>query len=1269
MSEELVTCTFAKTNRSYTIQPWYECLDCQVKSVGLCVSCAQVCHAGHQLSEIKNSRFYCDCGFGSFRVKNGLCKCLKPTPKVQIPNANSPDNSISTPPPVGSTSNSTPSIPTLTPTIQSQTNPSPSIPTPTPTNKNSNTNTNIALDNEIKNEISKFTTFINPLKGAIDRKDPSSISNWRQQVTNKFKSFEEKYDLLSNNNQIALDFISSTRELLKTAQVLYESLVVQQNIDSEIKAMSSMVKSLEGALARKDPSSCKNWTEEINKKLVPLNERYSQYPVAKQFIDSVNVLLERVRDEVPISMEDQKATEMIKQMSQLVSVMESSFNGRDYDRVLRCKSELDPFYRDFKSKYNSNRFATAYIASTDRLLERIRIELGPIIVEQEIKEEFKEIDRLKYMFSYVLRDQPNNLDLIASNKQAIQDLVNGISTKYGDKIPSDCRSNFEETKAFLSQIENTFGGKIAEREIGELPHLMKTLQSAIDRSDLKSIAKWYRVLQEQYQTLKSKYESNPIITQVKELLGKVNLEFGQNLIQNGISSMSIDDTVGKVECSNANKNTFEMYMCLTCYSSPGATSRRYSICSSCRDICHVGHTIGPKIRTSDQCKCGEGYFDSINGSCQCLRGKKYPRQDYEPFEWVTQLGVLPTDQELQFIINAYDNIIEIERTFSYSDKRGIAGLVSMTFNEAAKKLKLDLVNGRISGFVKFLQTKFQVYAKELMKEWWPSTLNEFKKQNIIKLHQSDEITDERTENLLTRSIYFDRYHLVPWGFIQGTPSGRELFEQAWSTMIGNTKILKSPIPWMADKDEQTDQFWNRFKEITNEDIPSFDWIPKLEQLLLEYDSKLPKTNRYNYEYRSYAQDFLDYLREVRDNTCLPSDFPKRFGPNKFGSVLDLGADDLLFELLYRKEWSNVFDRLNRFKNTNYEEYKEKCKEKPEEFKRYTQFHQEFSVVIMNLLSITAMPLLLKHIHDGDIEKSEEIITQYEKHLPLDKSFLETMKSYQDIKAKRNQALTELQTIDNELKSILSSKSNEFRPKVEEYIQSVNAKDFNLYDVTKEIIPHIDEFRDRSIVIKGIDQEEKTSSPIQQIYQVRNGNWKLEWSDTVNGGDLYKSLELIMIEIQHQILKKYQLQLEPSRDGKDQLNLYLLDRANHIKNGSTNGWSCVGKIQSIHNYTETLTQDVESEAAALLLVPPNGRLLSLEKIFVGTSINTTTTIRYTNIAFDTTRNNYVYQVTYEVYHSAIILQVNGFICDYFSSLDSNNSLELNVIPILKQLVAK
>jgi len=82
-------CTFSVTgNKTFLLQVWYDCKTCNMRSnYGVCQTCAQVCHKGHELGPPKFARFYCDCGYGEVAKKADAvkaCLCVKTESELKL---------------------------------------------------------------------------------------------------------------------------------------------------------------------------------------------------------------------------------------------------------------------------------------------------------------------------------------------------------------------------------------------------------------------------------------------------------------------------------------------------------------------------------------------------------------------------------------------------------------------------------------------------------------------------------------------------------------------------------------------------------------------------------------------------------------------------------------------------------------------------------------------------------------------------------------------------------------------------------------------------------------------------------------------------------------------------------------------------------------------------------------------------------------------------------------------------------------------------------
>jgi hypothetical protein len=86
-------CTIAFTHRDGHAQEWQECHTCHLNGgLGACLTCIQVCHAGHDLGEKSSQPFYCDCGADreACKSKHGPKPELGFDPTVKKPEVKKP---------------------------------------------------------------------------------------------------------------------------------------------------------------------------------------------------------------------------------------------------------------------------------------------------------------------------------------------------------------------------------------------------------------------------------------------------------------------------------------------------------------------------------------------------------------------------------------------------------------------------------------------------------------------------------------------------------------------------------------------------------------------------------------------------------------------------------------------------------------------------------------------------------------------------------------------------------------------------------------------------------------------------------------------------------------------------------------------------------------------------------------------------------------------------------------------------------------------------
>eukprot|EP01132_Coremiostelium_polycephalum_P003939 gene3939-4916_t len=1394
MSEELVTCTFVKTGRKVEVQEWYDCKTCgQVGSAGCCASCALVCHYGHNLSAVKNSKFYCDCGVGKFKVKNGLCKCLTPTPSLATKSADTAPVDASAPGPVAPSndagaidrkdvkslaswktklvekfdefkakyadSNSATaakfiqettdllanadevaSVATLDKDIEEAIKVMKPMSSAlegalsrkdiksaqrwikdlkekyTPFQEKYSSYraakafietveaiwvkvdlelSSFIAEKEIEDSITEITPMIKALEGAVSRKDVKSAINWTNKLKQALNEFKSKFAIYDASQR----FIQDATTVLLESESEFFDLIQEENINNSINEMKPMVSALKGGLERKDINSTVNWKNSLLVKFNPFQEKYGSNVLAQRFVNDVNELLQQLSTDLGSHILEKEINDSISSMNSMVNSLKGGMERKDLDSISRWKNSLTPLYNQFKSKYGDSNFAAHFITSTNDLLEKIKSDLGAVILEKDIADRCMILkpQLLSLKGSFERKDIP----AIVNKKKVLEKVYGEFLSEFGSAASENPITR--EVKDLLELIDRDLGSAIAEKEIQEqistITISVNALNGAVSRSDLTSVANWKRVLADQFTPFQTKFGTNSLaarfINEVNELNAKVESQFGKELLEtttkklqelqvkaSSVSSVSsaypVASTVGStsspslsstapvsdgtVQCVNKGnprpKLKQDLYMCLTCYNQPGQT-QIHSICLGCRDVCHAGHEIGPMLREQASCACGSGFFSSKNGPCQCLDSREYPRQTYEPVAWVKRLGI-PTYEEYQFILYAYDYQKKIEQCFKEKDLNRIASLMEGVYS-IANQLDLNLEASAIKGLVDHIKSIFSENTKNLLNEFWPITLKQFKEKNPIKARKPKDVAEERDDQILSRHFYFDRFKLIPWGFIQATPEGRKLYSEAWATMEANTKLVKNFIPWSKDptpeEKEQVDEYWNQFQEITKDPVPSFDMIEPLEKLLQNYTSKLAN-NRYFYEYKIYTQDLITYLTYAKAESRLSPDIP-----HLLGSSFDKTPDNCLYEL-FHENWPAFFSNLKKVTKEE-KEYSTSFASYPRSVERRSKFVQEFYDMAVKQVKEKSLPLVIKYDNKGDEKRADVIIEQFQKYLADDAEFKETHAKSKDIRSRRANALKDLVAKDQQFRDILSARSKQFKPKVEEYMKKVDSKDSYQFNVEKQLVPGFDQYKGKYLEFVNINIEKGGGDPVKTIYETRSGIWFLDWEDEVGGGEDYSQLQEISNQLMAKIFDTHNVLNKLSKHGNDALHLYMTERLKVTR--SKLGWTAVGKLKAVHPFTSTVYSSADSEAGALMMMPPGARMKSMNKEVSGYTTDTTHVRGHgSSYALETRTTHYTYNICFEVDKVGIDVEIDGFICDYFSSLKDGSKTTNSLTGVHEEL---
>ncbi|EGG23131.1 hypothetical protein DFA_05261 [Cavenderia fasciculata] len=1333
---ELVTCTFVRTGKVLEVQTWYDCKTCgRVGSAGVCASCAVTCHAGHNLGPAKNSKFYCDCGFGTLKKDLSSSNNWFGQATTKLNEFKTKYQSIGSEAAIKFINETELVLILAQETIG-----------------------NLTIEKEIEGGIKEMTPMVKALEGGLTRKDIKSVQNWMTQLTVKFVPFNERFCQLKSaqsfidqvnavwlrvdaelgeliaeqeiekaykeiepmvgalqgamtrqdvksainwTNQLrakldqfrakyfayqqSVRLIETTTTILLNAESQFHDLIEEEKIEIATKELVPMISALKGALERKDIKSIINWNNVLHPKFQLFTQLFGANPLAIRTIQQVTDLLSTINSQLGDTLQEQTINDTVQSLQITLNALLGAYERKDLSSLANWKNQFNGRYQEFKSRYGDSRYAIVFIQKAETALTQIQNELGSLLVEKEINDRIvivkPQLQSLRGSF------ERKEIPSIIAKKNSLVVILNQVNSTYpANELVK--YSVFKECQDLFVSIDQSLGATIQEKEIEDRVATMtitkKALQGAMERQDLNSCANWKRVLDQQYKPFLDSFQSNPLasrfIQETNEIVAKLDTQFGRDLLElttkklNDIQLKSPDlntlatpsstsspatstsaasaATTGEVQCKNKDKNRLkqDFYTCLTCVRDSFDSNK--IVCPSCRDVCHAGHVMGPLIRAVGTCDCEKLHV----GPCQCYDVKQYPRQEYQPLDWVKNIGIA-TDEEIKFIVTYYAYLIKIETRFKElgNDDREkkleyISGLTDGVWS-IGKQLGIDIgTSTTLKPFVEVVKAEFVKIYGRILNESWKDIINLYKKKDTRNMVQPITAAKANGDDadVVTRTVYLDYYEsILPWLFIQGTPKGRELFNQSKQNYLANNALVKEPIQHVADYSKDSDQdkqlseeFWTKFVSITKDDTPTFELIQPIDQLLKEYEPKL-KHARSFLEHKLAAQDYLALLKSFESKRCAPEGYIKTFS---WGD-----SDQDVLRAVFKKDWTRFFGFLKKLTSS--------CANAKDP--RFTFFANEFAKTSTERLKAKTIPLVYKFENKGKTEKSGPIINELETNLKGDKDIETMTPQYNDIRKRRQLVYNQLVSIDKEFNKVLETHSLQFQQSITKaHLQQLKATVHTSLDPLKEVIPNITKFKGTKVELRDFDKEPTT----QGVF----GGWHVTWDKEIDGGSDYTQLQEISNTLLAQLTAKNQIPNDISKTGKDMLNTYLIKRASVLK--GTGPWSASGTISGIHNYETNHYASSDSETMLQSQIPKEARNINMKKVL---SHYTTTTehVRHTNISIDRRTEHYTWSVSYVIDRVAVSIDTDSISCLYFSSVKGKSNSLSGIHQKLKDLLPK
>ncbi|KYQ90597.1 hypothetical protein DLAC_09225 [Tieghemostelium lacteum] len=1135
----------------------------------------------------------------------------------------------------------------------------------------------IIIEKEISDKIRSLQPIVKALEGALSRKDSKSAMTWLNRLQVQLDIFREKYETYPQSQS----FIQMATELLIKAQAENYEVIQEERANKFLNEIKPKVHALKGAFERKDVDSICTWRGQVFNRVSAAEFEFASNPMAKGVIGDIKELLNKVDSEMGQVLVDKKFSESIKIMTPMMQALTGALDRKDIDIVIKYRNQLNSQLTPFTELYATQEAAKGFIQTANAQLNRVVSDLGPMILEKEIA------DRLVVMKPMVssLRGSFERKDIpaIVSKKRVLEQRHQELVSLFPS---STSHSTVNELVQLLNQINESLGQAILEKEMETQMQTLnipfKALTGALQRKDVLSSINWKRQLESQLAPFESKYQSLPQVTgfiqEARELISQVDTILGQEMIEKateqlaqmslkatqydinspvvvgeaGVTEAGTDEFEGMVDCVNKSnpkpKLKQDLYICLTCFSEPQAAIQ--GVCAGCRDVCHVGHTIGPKISIAASCSC-ERYEES-NGPCQCTDSKQFPRQEYQPKPWVQELG-FPSDDDLKFIIYCFQYIKKISNIFAELDEdskdrdlKRIGDLQEGIYS-IASQIGVNL-NGPLKGLIEQeVKTSFAGTNQKLVPEFWNELMDKCKERGLgsIKNYSKDKV--EKDQVIHGRMVYLDRYKFIEWGFIQGTPAGRELFNKKQEIHLSNHALIKNPIPWTktsptAEEKEKVDQFWKSFCDLTTDNIPQFTKLGDIEKLYNDAVKALSGIYYFN-EFKFYVGDYISWLKYIETEkgakpSHLPHSFENLFGWNDHA--------DLALYACFHREWDKFFYQLGELMRKYSKAPKCKFAEDQVKFDRFAFYCQEFYESSTDTIKSYSFPLIRKWELKGKLGKSQEIIKQLEKHLGQDAAYLALKNEYEATRKNRMTILSQLTEKDIAFNKVLQDASTKFQSKNKEYISKNSPKSYLSFDNRLEIIPNISSQKGKDLIFENFRANDPNP---YQVYELSNGNWFLSWGPEVDGAEDYKERLQIALDLAKRIYTQNSINYDISKNGTDKLAQYMAERSQSTK-CKEGQWTVAGKINGLHNFT-THHSFVHPDASYALLVPQGAHSVIVDK---RVSHFTYDYITVKGTRFEEKVTHYKWHVKYSLDKVAVDVEVKSLTCDLFSSLEGSKS---------------
>ncbi|KAJ6236100.1 a-type inclusion protein [Anaeramoeba flamelloides] len=386
---------------------------------------------------------------------------------------------------------------------------------------------------EVNGVIQKANSIKSWTSTYLRQRDVGKVQDYQNQLLELVEPLRLKYP----ENEKAKKFLKEVDELVESVTKEMGQLIEKMEVESVLQKAKSAKTWLSTCLNQQDVEKASEYQRQLLEIAGPLRGKYPKNETAKNFLNEVDELVERVEIQLGDIIKNKVIEECAIKLKSGITWMTTFKNQKNVDKVLEYKEKLqkdsEPLYQ-----YEKDEKAKNLLDEVNTLLQTVEIELGEIIATLAIDRILPKINSATQWINSSYKQK--NVPKVQIYQKQLLELVEQLQ-EY-DKYEK-AKTALTESLELLSKIENEMGDMIAEREINQMkPRIesaIRFFKVAMEKGATDEIINKREYLLENSAPLKLKFGKHKLaadlIRSIDEAIDKCEKMMGSKIAESTIS--------------------------------------------------------------------------------------------------------------------------------------------------------------------------------------------------------------------------------------------------------------------------------------------------------------------------------------------------------------------------------------------------------------------------------------------------------------------------------------------------------------------------------------------------------------------------------------------------------------------------------------------------------------------------------------------------------------------------------------------------------------